>query len=90
MAKQTETTNTVKLTEEEIQKFQQASETINAVSSELGAIEININNLSARKEQLLNQYTETLQAQRLHSELLVQKYGQGNINTDTWEFTPSE
>lgn len=93
MAKKAET---IKLTEEEIKVFTDTTETVNKVSMELGSIEITLNNLdrqlealSGRKEQLLELYKETLQNQQQHTQSLVEKYGQGNLNTETWEFIPN-
>ena len=93
MAKKVET---IKLTEEEIKVFTDTTETVNKVSMELGSIEITLNNLdrqlealSGRKEQLLELYKETLQNQQQHTQSLVEKYGQGNLNTETWEFIPN-
>jgi len=87
---------TVKLTDEEIKVFTDTTETVNKVSMELGSIEITLNNLdnqlqalSGRKEQLLELYKETLQNQQQHTQSLVEKYGQGNLNTETWEFIPN-
>lgn len=93
MAKKAET---IKLTEEEIKVFTDTTDTVNKVSMELGSIEITLNNLerqldslSGRKEQLLELYKETLQNQQQHTQSLVEKYGQGNLNTETWEFIPN-
>lgn len=93
MAKKAET---LKLTDEEIKVFTDTTETVNRISMELGSIEITLNNLdkqfealTGRKEQLMETYRETLQNQQQHTQSLVEKYGQGNLNTETWEFIPN-
>ena len=93
MAKKVET---VKLTDDEIKVFTDTTETVNRISMELGSIEITLNNLdkqfealTGRKEQLMETYRETLQNQQQHTQSLVEKYRQGNLNTETWEFIPN-
>lgn len=87
--------DTKKLTEEEIKVFQDTSSTIKQVASQLGDLEISylnvkeqLTNIEKRKEELISLYHSTLKQQREHTQSLVEKYGQGNLNTDTWEITP--
>lgn len=86
---------TKKLTEEEIKVFQDTSNIIKQVSAQLGDLEITLINIQEqldsiekRKEELTALYRSTLKQQREHTQSLVEKYGQGNLNTDTWEITP--
>jgi len=80
----------IKLTDEEISTFKQIAENQRQIPIELGRVEIEIKNLKERKTKLIALYDNTIQAQQEHTTSLVEKYGEGNLNTDTWEFTPSE
>jgi hypothetical protein len=84
-----------KLTDDEVKVFTETSNTIKSITVELGNLELTfinlksqLDNVVARKEDLIKFYNETLQKQREHNQELLDKYGAGNLNTDTWEFTP--
>jgi ribosomal protein RSM22 (predicted rRNA methylase) len=87
----------IKLTEKEINTFTETTQIISNVTSELGTVELTLAEFEAelektktKKQQLIDSYKDAIRRQRDHQQLLFQKYGKGTLNTDTWEFEPSE
>lgn len=97
MAKQ----KNITLTQEEIETFKSVAQEQQQITVELGRLVLtekqleqqytqNKEQVSSQRQQLIDVYTESIQKQQDHSKTLVEKYGEGTLNTDTWEFTPTE
>lgn len=91
----------ITLTEEEINTFKEIASQQQQITTELGKLTLTENQLEqqytqnkeqlvSQREQLIDFYGESIQKQQQHSKTLVEKYGEGSLNTDTWEFTPAE
>lgn len=95
--KESEKVETIKFTEEEIQSLNNLSDTYRAVQNELGAIEVRklqlnqqLDALDRRKVEIETAYTTNQQTEQELSKTLTDKYGAGNLNPETGEFTPNE
>jgi len=97
MAKQ----KNITLTQEEIETFKSVAQEQQQITVELGRLSItekqleeqyrqNTDQVVGQRDQLINLYNQSIQKQQDHSKTLVEKYGEGSLNTDTWEFTPTE
>jgi len=97
MAKQ----KNITLTQEEIETFKSVAQEQQQITVELGRLVLtekqleqqytqNKEQVSSQRQQLIDVYTQSIQKQQDHSKTLVEKYGEGTLNTDTWEFTPTE
>lgn len=87
----------LKLTEEEIKVFTDTSDKLNQIQSEFGMLQVNqinletqLESINERRETLTALYQAVLSQQKQHSQSLVEKYGQGNLDTETWEFESTE
>jgi len=92
---------TITLTEQEIQTFKSVAQEQQQITTELGKLSItesrleqqytqNKEQVSSQRQQLMDLYNQSIQKQQDHSKSLVETYGEGTLNTDTWEFTPTE
>ena len=95
--KESEKVETIKFTEEEIQSLNNLSDTYRAVQNELGVIEVRkiqlnqqLDALDRRKVEVETAYTTNQQTEQELSKSLTEKYGAGNLNPETGEFTPNE
>ena len=95
--KESEKAQTIKFTEDEIKSLQDLSNTYSAVQTELGAIEVRkiqlnqqLDALDRRKVEIETAYTTNQQTEQELSKTLTEKYGAGNQNPETGEFTPIE
>ena len=95
--KESEKVETIKFTEEEIQSLNNLSDTYRAVQNELGVIEVRkiqlnqqLDALDRRKVEVETAYTTNQQTEQELSKSLTDKYGAGNLNPETGEFTPNE
>ena len=97
MAKQ----KNITLTQEEIETFKSVAQEQQQITVELGRLVLtekqleqqytqNKEQVSSQRQQLIDVYTQSIQKQQDHSKTLVEAYGEGTLNTDTWEFTPTE
>ena len=93
--KESEKVKTIKFTEEEIKGLNDLANTYRGVETELGAIEVRrlilnqqLDALDRRKVELETAYTTNQQTERDLSKSLTEKYGPGNLNPETGEFTP--
>jgi hypothetical protein len=97
MAKQ----KNITLTQEEIETFKSVAQEQQQITVELGRLVLtekqleqqytqNKEQVSSQRQQLIDVYSQSIQKQQDHSKSLVEKYGEGTLNTDTWEFTPTE
>lgn len=76
-----------KLTEQEIQTLKDYQLKINNLMLSLGEIELQVSNLDLLKKQQLSSYEELKKNQNDTAKILQLKYGDGNINLETGEFT---
>ena len=81
-------TNTTKLTKDEIKEIGDIRSSISNVTIAIGETEIAFANLEIRKNELLNNLRKLSEKQNDFAQKLEGKYGKGNINIDTGEFTP--
>ena len=95
--KESEKVQPIKFTEEEIQSLNNLSNPYRAVQTELGAIEVRklqlnqqLDALDRRKVEIETAYTTNQQTEQELSKTLTDKYGAGNLNPETGEFTPNE
>ena len=80
-------TNTVKLTKDEIKEIGDIRISISHVALAIGENEITFENLGIRKRELLSRLLKLSEKQNDIAKKLEDKYGKGNVNLDTGEFT---
>ena len=80
-------TNTVKLTKDEIKELGDLRTTFSNITLSIGETEIGFVNLKNRKEDLINGLTKLNEKQNDMKRRLENKYGKGNINLETGEFS---
>tara|TARA_Y100000310_G_scaffold254804_1_gene261983 strand:- start:396 stop:674 length:279 start_codon:yes stop_codon:yes gene_type:complete len=81
-------TNTTKLTKDEIKELGDHRTSISNVTLLIGETEIAFENLGLRKKELLSGLMKLSEKQNDFAKKLEDKYGKGNVNIDTGEFTP--
>ena len=84
----TQKTNAVKLTEDEMKELTDIRTAYQNITSVIGDIEVNIESLKSRKEELMNKVKKLSEKQNDINRKLENKYGKGNISLDTGEFNP--
>ena len=80
-------TNAVKLTKDEIKEIGDLRGFISKVTLVIGETEIAFENLGIRKRELLSRLLKLSEKQNDIAKKLEDKYGKGNVNLDTGEFT---
>tara|TARA_Y100001951_G_C11194485_1_gene213450 strand:+ start:454 stop:723 length:270 start_codon:yes stop_codon:yes gene_type:complete len=80
-------TNAVKLTKDEIKEIGDLRGSISNVTLVIGETEIAFENLGIRKRELLSRLLKLSEKQNDFAKKLEDKYGKGNVNLDTGEFT---
>jgi uncharacterized protein with GYD domain len=80
----------MKLTEEELQLIKDVQQRQQAVKEELGSIGQIKLNLKMRQYKLETFYSQTVDMETKLAADFQEKYGKGNIDTETGEFTPFE
>jgi hypothetical protein len=75
------------LTQEEIDSLKSIQEQNNQLIANFGQLEIAIQNLELQKEQLIEVLTALKTKENDMGKTLQDKYGNGNINIETGEFT---
>ena len=78
-----------KLTEEEIKKVSDLKIKFNQIVETTGAIEVQIMQLQAQKEELKVSLVDLRKEELVVAKELEQKYGKGTISLDTGEFSPN-
>lgn len=78
----------IKLTTEELEKFQSFQQKNSLVVSELGSIELAKMQIERRRNEALNFLNTLREEEEAFSKELYEKYGDGNINFAEGEFTP--
>ena len=81
-------TNVIKLTKDEIKEIGDIRSSISNVTIAIGETEIAFANLEIRKNELLSNLKKLSEKQNEFAQKLESKYGKGNVNIDTGEFTP--
>ena len=81
-------TNIVKLIESEIKEIKDHRTSVSNLTLLIGETEIAFENLTIRKKELLNRLMKISEKQNDFIKKIENKYGKGNINIDTGEFTP--
>jgi|TARA_R110002050_G_scaffold126486_3_gene247238 seryl-tRNA synthetase len=87
----------IKLQEEEITKLKEIQSKNNEIVFNLGildldinALEISIESLKERRKNLRNDFENLSKEQKVNAKDLTEKYGDGNIDLETGEFTAVE
>lgn len=80
----------VKLSPEELNELQRINSEVNDITSALGKIEIDKLVLENNRNSLLTRLNELYQSQENLSSELAKKYGDGNIDIISGEFTKAE
>lgn len=80
----------VKLSQEELDKLQQLSDKGNSITMSLGQVEVNKAILEGQKTSLLEQLADLQKEQNDLGKELQDKYGAGNIDLSSGEFTKAE
>lgn len=75
------------LTQEEINELKSIQEQNNQLISNFGQLEIAIQSLELQKEQLIETLSALKSKENELGQTLQNKYGNGNINIETGEFT---
>tara|TARA_R100001463_G_scaffold116292_1_gene171578 strand:- start:366 stop:611 length:246 start_codon:yes stop_codon:yes gene_type:complete len=78
-----------KLTEEEIKKVSDLKIKFNQIVETTGAIEVQIMQLQAQKEELKVSLVDLRKKELVVAKELEEKYGKGTISLDTGEFSPN-
>ena len=79
-----------KLTQEELQQIQDIQARSQAITSELGQIELFKLQLKARRQNAENFLSELEKEEKTLAEFLESTYGKGSINLEKGEFIPLE
>ena len=79
-----------KLTEEEIKKVSDLKIKFNQIVETTGAIEVQIMQLQAQKEELKVSLVDLRKEELVVAKELEEKYGKGTISLDTGEFSPNK
>ena len=79
----------IKMTAEEIEKFQSIQQKNNLVVNELGAIELAKLQIERRRIEALNFLTSLREEEQIFGKELSEKYGDGSIDLEKGEFFPA-
>ena len=79
-----------KLTQEELQQVTDIQNKYQAVSQELGSIELQRIVLKARKQAAEDFLLQLQQEEKQVADSIQEKYGKGTLNINTGDFTPIE
>ena len=77
-----------KLSTKELQPLKEYQEKINIIIVSLGKLDLQINSLENTKKNLIKEYQELETSQQKTALELQNKYGEGNIDLESGEFTP--
>ena len=81
---------TIKLSEEELQKLKDFNEKRNQITSNLGRVDIQKAILEGQRSMILENLAKLQEEENTVGKELQDKYGEGNIDLDTGEFTKTE
>ena len=79
----------IKMTAEEIEKFQSIQQKNNLVVNELGAIELVKLQIERRRTEAMNFLTSLREEEQAFGKELYEKYGDGSIVLEKGEFIPA-
>jgi hypothetical protein len=79
----------IKMTAEEIEKFQSIQQKNNLVVNELGAIELVKLQIERRRTEAMNFLTSLREEEQAFGKELSEKYGDGSIDLEKGEFIPA-
>jgi len=77
----------ITLTEQELNDLKKIQEQGNQLMMKFGEIEMSIQILELQKDRLVESLQELKEKETTYGQILQDKYGSGNINTETGEFT---
>jgi hypothetical protein len=77
----------ITLTEQELNDLKKIQEQGNQLMMKFGEIEMSIQILELQKDRLVESLQELKEKETTYGQMLQDKYGNGNINTETGEFT---
>jgi hypothetical protein len=77
------------LTQEELQEIKAIQTENTSVVSQFGELEVVMQNLLIRKEELVKKFKELKDREVAIGNILQEKYGNGNIDLETGEFVPN-
>jgi hypothetical protein len=77
----------ITLTEQELNDLKKIQEQGNQLMMKFGEIEMSIQILELQKDRLVESLQELKEKETTYGQILQDKYGNGNINTETGEFT---
>jgi hypothetical protein len=78
-----------KLTEEEVTTLKDLQQRSGQIVQQLGAFELQRLNLESQRKTVEELFTQLRNEELELSQVLYQKYGDGNLNLETEEFTPA-
>lgn len=78
-----------KLTEEEVTTLKDLQQRSGQIAQQLGAFELQRLNLESQRKTVEELFTQLRNEELELSQVLYQKYGDGNLNLETGEFTPA-
>lgn len=78
---------TITLTEQELNDLKRIQEQGNQLMMKFGEIEMSIQILELQKDRLVESLQELKEKETTYGQILQDKYGNGNINIETGEFT---
>ena len=78
---------TITLTEQELNDLKLIQEEGNQLMIKFGEVEMSIQILELQKDRLVESLQELKEKESTYGQMLQDKYGNGNINTETGEFT---
>ena len=81
--------NAIKFTEDELKSIQDLQVTYNQVTMAMGQLTISKHNLTLREEALKLSLEETRNSEQELAKGLNKKYGQGTLDIESGEFTPT-
>jgi t-SNARE complex subunit (syntaxin) len=79
-----------KLSDDEVHQLKTIQEKYSQLTANLGQLEIQSTLLEEEKSKIRSQYMTVRQTESEFAQTLNEKYGEGTINLETNEFTPSK
>ena len=80
----------MKIREELLQQVKQIRTSAIQITTTLGDLVIDENNIKLQKEELLKNYSELIVSEKNLIDTINKEYGEGNLDLETGEFTPTE
>jgi hypothetical protein len=80
----------MKIREELLQQVKQIRTSAIQITTTLGDLVIDENNIKLQKEELLKNYSQLIVSEKNLIDTINKEYGEGNLDLATGEFTPTE